>query len=110
MLSVIHLLLGVGIPFLCGLAAGWLASGVVRGALAHTAFCLVAIVGSIVAGYAAFLVFGGVVTGQWPAAVTLAGLVYALAWFAIVAIFTSVPMVAAGYVVGHVSRRPTVTK
>jgi hypothetical protein len=106
MINVIHLLLTFAVPFLCGVVAGCLGSGARRGWALHVAFCLVAIAASILLGYAGFVVFSGAMTGQWPKEFPLAGIAYALAWFAMVAVFTSVPTTVAGYVIGALCRQP----
>ena len=85
-------------PLASGFALAWLFNP--RRWVTHIAAFVSAISLSVGAAYGGFLVAVGLTMGSWPQEITVAGLVYALAWFAIPAFFTIGPATAIGYVCG----------
>lgn len=90
------------VPLLCGSAAALLVRRVTRSWPAHACCCCLAVALSLFAQYGCMLVLAGAITGNWPQLTDFAGLWYAMAWFALVAGFTTVPLVATSYAVVNV--------
>ncbi len=98
-LPLAHAAITYLVPLLCGGATALLAARGPRHWLAHVLGCALTVCISIAAQCGCFLVLAGVMTGNWPQAAELTGLWYALAWFALVALFTTLPVVVTTYVV-----------
>lgn len=101
-----HTALLYPLPAAIGLLVGLAFGGRTRRPLIQAAVVLATLPAALVVQYAAFLLFGGIVTGNWPDELPPAGLLYALAWFSIPASFTTVPMVILGYVFAPALRKP----
>lgn len=89
---VAHYLILNAVPLLCGMATGWIAGWLGDKLLLQLAWFLCAVGTILVVQYAGFVLVAALQTGMWPNQSSLDGLAYALAWFAIPASFTTVPL------------------
>jgi hypothetical protein len=73
-----------------------------RAPLAHVVWCIVGILVALTLGYAAFYVFGVVMTGGSLGVFSASEVVGAFIYFMIPAVFIFVPPTVAGYICGLV--------
>jgi hypothetical protein len=92
-----HYLILHAVPLACGLTTGWIACVLGGRAFIHAVLLASAMCVAMLLQYAGLLVMAGIQTGAWPTGATLNGFAYALAWFAIPAAFTTVPLTLVGH-------------
>ena len=102
MLILIHTLLTYLLPLAVGFVSGMALRPIIRGWALKVLAGFATVLASFLVQYTAFLVFSGYMTGNWPTTITPGELLGGLAWFAIPAAFSCLPLTVGGYVCGCV--------